>query len=302
MQTTSHLLMIEPVSFGFNVETAINNSFQKNSADDLHQKALEEFRGMVALLQKNKIDITIVKDTEVPHTPDSIFPNNWISFHSDGRIFLYPMFAANRRSERKQTVLEAIQQRFVVTETIDLSAHENEQRFLEGTGSLVLDRMNKIAYACISPRTDMRLVKDLCDKINFTPILFHAKDGAGIPVYHTNVLMCLADRYAVICLASLTDKKERAELIASFVRTGKEIIDISFQQLNCFAGNMLQVLNADDEHLLLMSTQAYRSLDAKQIERLEKYDRIIHSPLTNIESAGGGSARCMIAEIFLQPK
>jgi len=302
MQATSHVLMIEPVNFGFNAETAVNNSFQKGVGDDEQQKALAEFHGLVSLLQKNKIDVTIVKDTEAPHTPDSIFPNNWISFHAEGSIYLYPMFAPNRRLERKQTVLDAIQQRFIVTGTVDLSGNEMQQRFLEGTGSLVLDRVNKIAYACVSPRTDEELVQDFCRIANFDPILFLAKDEAGVPIYHTNVLMCVADQYAVICLASIGDKTEREHVIASLERTGKEIIDISFQQLNCFAGNMLQLMNADNEKLLLVSTQAFESLHADQIERLEKYNRILHAPLDHIEAAGGGSARCMIAEIFLQPK
>ena len=302
MQATSHVLMIEPVNFGFNAETAVNNSFQKGVGDDEQQKALAEFHGLVSLLQKNKIDVTIVKDTEAPHTPDSIFPNNWISFHSEGSIYLYPMFAPNRRLERKQTVLDAIQQRFIVTGTVDLSGNEMQQRFLEGTGSMVLDRINKIAYACVSPRTDEELVQDFCRIANFDPILFLAKDEAGVPIYHTNVLMCVADQYAVICLESIGDKTEHEHVIASLERTGKEIIDISFQQLNCFAGNMLQLMNADNEKLLLVSTQAFESLHADQIERLEKYNRILHAPLDHIEAAGGGSARCMIAEIFLQRK
>lgn len=302
MQATSHLLMIEPVNFGFNAETAINNSFQKDSGDDLQQKALEEFNNFVSLLQKNKIDVTVVKDTMEPHTPDSIFPNNWISFHADGKIFLYPMFASNRRLERKQTVLDAIQDRFIVAETIDLSEHEKSERFLEGTGSLVLDRINQIAYACISPRTDIELVSEFCSIGNFTPVLFSATDRSGIPIYHTNVLMCMADNYVVICLDSVNDQTEREQLIASFEQTKKEIIDISFEQLNHFAGNMLQVVNTDGEYLLLMSTQAYSSLYDDQITSLEKFNRIVHSALYHIESAGGGSARCMMAEVFLQPK
>ncbi len=302
MQTTSHLLMIEPVNFGFNTETAINNSFQKNSATNIQQQALEEFRGLVSILQKNKIDVTIVKDTEAPHTPDSIFPNNWISFHADGAVYVYPMFAQNRRLERKQTVLDEVKKRFIISETIDLSSHEKEQRFLEGTGSMVLDRINNIAYACVSPRTEAALVEEFCSSAGFSPILFSATDEHHIPIYHTNVLMCIAKQYAVICMASIENQIEQEKLIASLKQTGKEIIDISFQQLNCFAGNMLQVINEDNEYLLVMSTRAYDSLDTDQVARLQKYNPIIHSPLTHIEAAGGGSARCMIAEIFLPPK
>ena len=302
MQSTSHLLMIEPVNFGFNAETAVNNSFQNDSGADLQQNALQEFHDLVSLLQKNNIDVTVIKDTEAPHTPDSIFPNNWISFHPDGRIYLYPMFAPNRRLERKQSVLDAIQQRFIVAETVDLSEPESEDRFLEGTGSMVLDRINRIAYACISPRTDVELVNEFCRLANFNSVLFSAKDVSGVPIYHTNVLMCVAEQYAVVCLESIMDKTEREKLIKSLVETGKEIIDISFQQLNCFAGNMLQVVNADGKYLLVMSSQAFGSLRKDQICRLDKYNRIIHSPLDHIEGAGGGGARCMIAEVFLQPK
>jgi len=302
MQATSHLLMIEPVNFGFNAETAVNNTFQKNTGDGLQQKALEEFNELLSLLRKNKIDVTVVKDTELPHTPDSIFPNNWISFHQDGKVFLYPMFSANRRLERKQSVLSALKERYLFNETIDLSDYEERGYYLEGTGSMVLDRVNRVLYACLSPRTSPELLRSFCNINQYTSIEFTAKDKTGINIYHTNVMMCVADRYAVVCLASISNKTEREQLIASLNLTGKEIIDINFEQLNCFAGNMLQVLNADAEYLLVMSTQAHSSLNADQVERLERYNRIIHSPLNHIESAGGGSARCMIAEIFLQPK
>ncbi len=301
-QNTSQLLMIEPVQFGFNAETAVNNVFQKNNGGDIQQKALEEFRGLVTLLQKNKIDVTVVKDTGAPHTPDSIFPNNWISFHEDGHLYLYPMFAANRRLERKESVLNVIREKFIIDEMIDLSHHEKEDVYLEGTGSMVLDRVNRIAYACISPRTNVKLLHEFCRISYYSPVTFFARDETGADIYHTNVMMCMADRYAVICLASVTDKKEQEKVIAWLISTGKEIIDISLYQLRCFTGNMLQVINADHELLLIMSTQAYASLSGLQILRLQKYNRILHSTLNHIETAGGGSARCMMAEIFLQPK
>lgn len=302
MQNTAHLLMIQPVNFGFNAQTAVNNSFQKNMAGDAQEKALQEFTDFVALLGKNKVDVTVVEDSLHPSTPDSIFPNNWISFHEDGRTFLYPMFAANRRQEKKAHVLEAVKNKFFVTEVIDLSKYERENIFLEGTGSMVLDRENKIAYACLSPRTNKKILDEFCRLTNFTPVTFTSTDFAGVAIYHTNVLMCIANTFAVICLESIADDEERKKVIASLQKTNKEIVDISLAQLNCFAGNMLQVKNADDELLLVMSTQAYESLTAAQIKTLVKHNRILHSSLLTIETAGGGSARCMMAEVFLEKR
>ena len=302
MQNTSHLLMIQPVNFGFNAETAVNNTFQKNVGGNIQQKALQEFNDFVTVLRKNKVDVTVIEDTIAPSTPDSIFPNNWISFHEDGRIFLYPMFAVNRRMERKASVLDVVKNKFTVSEIIDLSKYEVDQVFLEGTGSMVLDRVNKIAYACISPRTDKKILNEFCRLANFTAVTFRSTDSSGVDIYHTNVMMCIADTYAVICLESITDAEERKNVIASLQKTNKEIIDISLQQLNSFAGNMLQVKNEDDELLLVMSLQAYNSLIAAQIETLQKHNRIIHSSLLSIETAGGGSARCMMAEVFLERK
>ena len=301
MQNTSHLLMIEPVNFGFNAATAVNNSFQKNVAGNLQQKALEEFNVLVALLRENKIDITVVKDQPEPHTPDSIFPNNWISFHDDGTVFLYPMFAINRRLERKESVLDAVKAKFNIAAINDLSHYETKQLYLEGTGSMVLDRMNRIAYACISPRTNPAILNEFCRMNDYTAISFIARGSDGVDIYHTNVMMCVADHYAVVCLGSICDTGEREKLITSLQNHGREIIDISLDQLDHFAGNMLQVLNSDNERLLIMSSQARLSLKKEQVNRLEKYNRILHSSLDNIETAGGGSARCMLAEIFLTP-
>lgn len=302
MQHTSHLLMIQPVNFGFNTETAVNNTFQKNMGGDLQQQALHEFTDFVAVLRKNKIDVTVVKDSLHPATPDSIFPNNWISFHADGRIFLYPMFAVNRRLERKTAVQEAVKSNFSFTEIIDLTGSENDGLFLEGTGSMVLDRENKIAYACLSPRTDEKLLNEFCKLIDYNPITFKAIDNTGVDIYHTNVMMCIAKTFAVVCLESVTVHEDKAKLIGSLIKTNKEIVDISLQQLNHYAGNMLQVINEEGELLLIMSTQAYQSLTNAQIEILQKHNRIIHSSLNTIETVGGGSARCMMAEVFLLKK
>ncbi len=302
MQNTAHLLMIQPVNFGFNAQTAINNTFQKNIGGDVQQKALQEFTDFVAVLRKNKIDVTVFEDSLHPATPDSIFPNNWISFHADGRVFLYPMFAVNRRLERKAAVLDAVKANFSVTEIVDLTGSENDGLFLEGTGSMILDRENKIAYACLSPRTDKKLLNEFCKLVDYNPVTFSATDNTGVDIYHTNVMMCVAETLAVACLEAITDKEEKANLVNSLRETNKEIVDISLQQLNHFAGNMLQVVNADGELLLVMSTQAYQSLTESQIEMLQKNNRIIHSSLNTIETAGGGSARCMMAEVFLEKK
>ena len=292
--------MIQPVNFGFNEQTAVNNSFQKNNGDDIQQHALQEFNDFVNLLKKNKVDVTVVKDSLQPSTPDSIFPNNWISFHDDGRVFLYPMFAVNRRLERKNAVLDAVKEKFSVTETVDLTGSEKEDIFLEGTGSMVLDRENKIAYVCLSPRTNEKILGEFCKRVGYNPVTFRATDIARIDIYHTNVMMCVAKTFAVVCLESVTDEVQRTSMLDSLVKTNKEVVDISLQQLNHFAGNMLQVINGDGELLLVMSTQAYQSLTIAQIEILKKHNRIIHSSLNAIETAGGGSARCMMAEIFLK--
>jgi len=303
MQTTSHFLMIRPVHFTFNIETAANNSFQSASTDhNVAQNARNEFDGFVQVLTDNGIDVTVVEDTPEPHTPDSIFPNNWISFHDDGTVFLYPMFARNRRAERKEQVLSAIARRFNIYQTIDLTAFEQQQVFLEGTGSMVLDRQNKIAYACLSARTDVKVLNEFCNKSGYTPVDFISVDEHNNPIYHTNVMMCVADQYVVICLDSIPAKEEKNKVMNSITKTGKEIIAISFEQMNHFAGNMLQVQNKDGEKLLVMSTQAYQSLTNNQLQQLNACNPIIHFGLNTIEQNGGGSARCMMAEVFLPLK
>jgi hypothetical protein len=302
MQTTSHILMIRPVDFRYNDQTAVNNAFQvKGDVEQVQQRAREEFDNFVALLTSNGVDVTVVDDTPIPHTPDSIFPNNWVSFHHDGTLLLYPMFAVNRRAERKEQVLKKIREKFNVKQEIDLSGYESQNLFLEGTGSMVLDHDNRIAYACRSPRTDQKVLNDFCAKMNYTAVVFDATDGNGQPIYHTNVLMCVADRYVVICLESITDIQQQKIVTDMIVNTGKKIIPITLHQMNQFAGNMLQVENNDGEKLLIMSSQAYESLATDQLQELSRFNRIVHSPLTTIESNGGGSARCMMAEIHLPP-
>ncbi|HTE11677.1 MAG TPA: arginine deiminase-related protein [Chitinophagaceae bacterium] len=303
MQTTSHLLMIRPVNFGFNAETAVNNTFQVAGNDaDAQEKAMQEFDALVQTLQQNGVDLTVIDDTPDPYTPDSIFPNNWVSFHDDGSVVLYPMYATNRRLERKPGILDKIAGEFKVNKTIDLSDNEKENVFLEGTGSMVLDRQNKIAYACLSPRTDYFVLTEFCEKMGYTAEVFDAIDQNGQAIYHTNVMMCVADKYVVICMDAIAAQHEKDQVTATITKTGKEIITISYDQMNHFAGNMLQVNNDKGELLLVMSSQAFASLTKEQVEKLSSYNKIIHSPLTTIETNGGGSARCMIAEVHLPVK
>ena len=300
MQNTAHIMMIRPAKFGFNAETAVNNSFQQSSTDNLvPEKALAEFDQFVDLLTAHEIDVTVVQDSPMPYTPDSIFPNNWISFHSDGTIVLYPMFAMNRRQERKPAVLEKLSQKFLIQETIDFTQQEERGLFLEGTGSMVLDRDHHLAYACLSERTHENLLEQFCTELGYTSVAFSALDMQGAPIYHTNVMMCVADLYVVVCLDSIATDLEREMLVAQIQSTGKTIISISLEQMNHFAGNMLQVKNLRGEKFLIMSTQAYQSLQKEQVEAIEAFNPILHSPIPTIETNGGGSARCMMAEIFL---
>ncbi len=299
MQNTNHVLMIRPVHFTYNFETAVNNSFQlAGNATEAQQHALKEFDALVEKLRENNIDVTVVDDTPEPHTPDSIFPNNWISFHENKTVVLYPMFAENRRAERKQHVLEVINKKFGIFKTVDLTKYETQNIYLEGTGSMVLDRTNKIAYACISPRTNIQVLKDFCERLNYTACFFTAVDTNGSEIYHTNVMMCVADKYVVICVDSIKNEKEREDVAQTILQTEKEIVSLTLNQMNSFAGNMLQLKNKNDEKILVMSAKAFHSLTSDQITKLKSYNRIIHSDLTSIETNGGGSARCMIAEIF----
>ncbi|ANH81917.1 amidinotransferase [Niabella ginsenosidivorans] len=302
MQTTSHLLMIRPIAFGFNQETAVNNSFQKDVKDwNANEKAQKEFDNFVTLLRAHHIEVLVVQDQPQPYTPDSIFPNNWISMHSDGQIVLYPMFAPNRRAERAKGVTDKLKTHFTIYSTVDLTGYEKENRFLEGTGSMVLDRVHQKAYACLSPRTDKKILYDFCEVLDYTPVLFHAFDKNNAPVYHTNVMMCIAEDYAIVAGDAITNIPERKGVFSTLKETGKEIVSISIDQMEQFAGNALQVRNSEGQRFLIMSDSAYHSLTAEQLKKLETFNPILHAPLTTIEQNGGGSARCMIAEIFLPP-
>ena len=306
MQTTDTVLMIEPAAFGFNAETAQNNYFQVNSENaETQTQALAEFNAFVEKLRGKGINVITVKDTVEPHTPDSIFPNNWISMHNDGRVVLYPMNAVNRRWERREDILQMLKENFQVKEIVDLSVPENEGKFLEGTGSMIFDHDNKLAYGSVSLRLDETLFREFCEKFGFTPVVFHSfqtANGQRLPIYHTNVMMCVADKFVVICLDCIDDENERRMVVDTIVNSGKEIVEIKEDQMHQFAGNMLQVANNEGKKFLVMSQSAYRSLMPEQIQQIEKYSEIIYADLETIETNGGGSARCMLAEVFLPKK
>lgn len=303
--TTSHIMMIRPVRFDFNTQTAESNSFQdataRADAQSTQHQALAEFDNFVTLLRNEGVHVWVFDDTPEPHTPDSIFPNNWVSFHEEGTVVLYPMYAPNRRLERRQDIIEHLKQNFNITTVDDLSSYEAENLFLEGTGSLILDRVQKVAYICLSPRADAKLIHAFGEKYGYKMCVFDALDRAGKPIYHTNVVMCLGSTFAVICLECIPET-ERSKVKSFLTQAGKEIVSISMKQLENFAGNMLHINNEQGESLLVMSERAYQALTNEQIKTLSAHARLVHSPLTTIENNGGGSARCMMAEVFLPTK
>jgi hypothetical protein len=313
-QTTNSILMIRPVAFRMNEQTTINNYYQKVldgiSPETVNAKAQAEFDVFVNKLRKAGVQVTVVEDTLEPNTPDSIFPNNWISFHENGDVVLYPMFAENRRDERREDILDILEDEgFEINQIMDYTSAEEDGIFLEGTGSLLLDRENGKAYCALSPRADEELMIEFCEDFEFTPVLFEAFQTVNLPdgkaggerklIYHTNVMMCLGDTFAVICADCIDDKKERKMVLDSLRGDDKEVILISEEQVNNFAGNMLEVKGKNDKRFLVMSESAFKSLTKKQIAQLEAHVEIIHSSLNTIEACGGGSARCMMAEIFL---
>ncbi|MGB2415570.1 MAG: citrulline utilization hydrolase CtlX [Flavobacteriaceae bacterium] len=303
---TNTVLMIRPVQFRMNEQTAVNNFYQKNSdtlPETVNAKATQEFDSMVEKLRNANIQVIVVQDTKEFDTPDSIFPNNWISFHKNGTIGLYPMFAKNRRLERKDSILEAVEaEGFVIETVVDYTEAETDGFYLEGTGSILLDRENQKAYCALSARADEELFIEFCEDFEYTPVVFSAYQTVNDKrelIYHTNVMMCLGTTFAVVCLASIDDKKERKNLLKHLHQDGKKIIEISEDQVNNFAGNMLQLKGTDNRSYLVMSQSALDSLRPSQVQLLEAHATILSSPLDTIETCGGGSARCMMAEVFL---
>lgn len=306
-QITNSIVMIRPVAFRMNEETKVNNFYQKEANGMLpatiNAKAQLEFDAFVAKLLAVGVNVIVVDDTTDTDTPDSIFPNNWVSFHENGDVAIYPMFAENRRLERREDILDILEDKgFVIENVMDYSEAEEEQVYLEGTGSMVLDRANGKAYCALSPRADEELFIEFCEDFEFTPVIFNAYQTVNDKrelIYHTNVMMCVGDTFAVVCADCIDDKTERKNVLENLRQDGKEIILINEKQVNQFAGNMLEVFGTDDKRYLIMSDQAKESLTAKQIEQLEKHAVIISSNIETIEKYGGGSARCMMAEIFL---
>lgn len=306
-QSTNSILMIRPVAFRMNEQTAVNNYYQKVldgiTPETVNAKAQEEFDTFVQKLKIAGVNVVVVEDTIEPNTPDSIFPNNWISFHSNGDVVLYPMFAENRRAERREDILDILEEKgFIINEIMDYTSAEEDNIFLEGTGSIILDRANGKAYCALSPRADEELFIEFCEDFEYTPIIFEAYQTVNNQrkhIYHTNVMMCIGSTFSVICADCIDDKKERKMVLVSLKDDGKEIILITEDQVNNFAGNMLEVLGKDNKKYLVMSTSAYSVLTDKQKQQIEKHATILHSSLDIIEGCGGGSARCMMAEIFL---
>ena len=306
-QTTNTILMIRPVAFRMNEQTAVNNYYQKvldnTTPATVNAKAQKEFDAFVEKLQKVGVNVIVVDDKLDPDTPDSIFPNNWISFHENGDVTLYPMFAKNRRLERREDILDIIEDRgFVVNEIMDYTSAEEDGFFLEGTGSILLDRDNAKAYCALSPRADEELFIEFCEDYDLAPVIFEAYqtvNGERKHMYHTNVMMCIAETFAVICADCIDDKQERKMVLDNLKADGKDIILVTEDQVNNFAGNMLQVKGKDDKRYLVMSNSAYQSLTKSQIHKIEEHCEILHANLDTIEACGGGSARCMMAEVFL---
>ena len=300
---SNKILMIEPVAFGFNPETATNNYFQKESTrEDAQTQALAEFQNMVELLRSKSIEVIVIQDTLEPHTPDSIFPNNWISFHEDGTFVTYPMFAVNRRTERREDIIEYLYNRgFHASKRIDYSNFENNQIFLEGTGSVVLDRKHRRAYACLSPRTNRELFLRFCEDLGYKPIYFdalHQIGGDMRPIYHTNVMMAIGSTYAVICLESIVNQEQREMVGRELQTTGHDVIEITSEQMNRFAGNMLEIKALGGALYLCLSQSAYNALSEAQRTQLARHAQLLIIPIPTIEALGGGSVRCMMAELF----
>ena len=303
-QLTSTVMMIRPAGFESNPLTAASNRFQEESTlspDAQHAAALHEFDALADELRKAGIDVIVIDDTAEPHTPDAIFPNNWISMHIDGRVVLYPMEAENRRTERRGDIIDylAAEGGRLISEVVDLSVHEADAHYLEGTGSMVLDRANRVAYACISTRTHLDPLGDFAQRMDYDVVAFDAVDSGGVPIYHTNVLMNVGERLAVICDEAIPRADQRDAVLTRLRETGHEVVHLSYAQLDAFAGNMLELRSGNGERVIAMSQQAYDSLDKEQRATLAANGRVLSTAIDTIESSAGGSVRCMLAEVHL---
>lgn len=305
-QITNTLLMVRPVAFRMNEQTAVNNFFQEGlhlDNDTINKRAQKEFDDFVDQLRSVGVQVIVVDDDEKLDTPDSIFPNNWVSFHEDGTAAIYPIFAVNRRRERRPEIFEKLEaEGFLIEHVVDYTEAEEEDLFLESTGVVIMDRVNEKAYCALSPRASEELLIEFCEDFEFTPVIFTAYQDVGgkrLPIYHTNVMMCVGEDFAVICLDSIDDPKERRNVVRHLREDGKEIIEITEAQMHHYAGNMLQVQGKNQQKYLVMSQAAFKSLTPEQIRKIEKHSHILATNLETIETCGGGSARCMLAEVFL---
>ena len=294
--------MVRPAHFGFNAETAANNAFQTNdgrlSSEEISIKAIEEFDRLVNHLSSNGINVIVIQDTDIPVKSDAVFPNNWVSFHQDGKVITYPMFSPIRRQERREEIIETLAKKFLITNRLHMESAEDREVFLEGTGSMILDRVNKIVYACLSIRTDLQLLDEFCEKTGYKKVTFGAFDANGLEIYHTNVMMGLGIGFAVVCLDAVRDPAEKLLLQNSLESTGFEIIPLTFHQMNNFAGNLLQVMAEDGTPYVILSQRAYDSLTDSQLAVMRRNSKVLPVPLDIIEVIGGGSVRCMMTEIF----
>jgi len=303
---TSNILMVRPANFGYNEETAVNNAFQQKniaeSPEKIKTNALQEFDAMVTILQQNGIHVTVAEDTDFPVKPDAVFPNNWVSFHDNGVVITYPMFAPNRRLERRDEILSQLESSFRILNRYSLEFYEEEGIYLEGTGSMVFDRANKLVYACLSERTDATILDKFNVLMGTRSILFTATDRRGMPIYHTNVVMAMGHDFVVICMDCVREEEQKQKLLDTFAETGKRVIDITLGQMEHFAGNMLEVVNKDNKRLLVLSKTAFDSLKEEQKMALSQTTHLLPIPISTIEKYGGGSVRCMMAEVFLPLK
>ena len=301
MQTADHVLMIRPVSFASNQETAASNAFQRSDLAPTAAQAAaqQEFDAYVGMLRKAGVGVVVVEDSPQPHTPDSIFPNNWVSFGADGRVFLFPMEARNRRLERRAAILAEMGKQFHIREVVDLSGFEAQNQFLEGTGSMVLDHEHRLAYVCHASRSHPAAMQAFEEQAGYRAVWFHAVDRTGTPVYHTNVMMCVGRTLAVVCLEAVRDAGERNTLCASLHASGKQVIEISLAQMENFAGNMIELRSQRGHPVFAMSQRAWSALTPAQRRTIADHAEPVLAPIDTIERLGGGSARCMVAEIFL---
>ncbi len=304
-QSASHIFMVRPANFGYNAETAVSNAFQNQiqiSSEEIKEHVLKEFDTYVSKLESVGIKVKVIEDTMVPVKPDAVFPNNWGSFHEDGTVILYPMATPNRRIEKREDIISDFKANYSISRIIDLSKYEKEDRFCEGTGSIIFDHINKVAYACLSPRTDKEIFCEVCAVLNYKPVYFTSTDVNNKEIYHTNVMMSVSEKFAVVCLESIRNEEERHNVVVSLEETGHEIIDITMEQVYHFAGNMLTVCNLEGKEYLIMSQSAYDILTEDQKEAMSYYNELLPVDIATIEKIGGGSARCMISEIFLSSK